>query len=165
MKNRVQRLPLFCLAVTLCLSACGKTDSEQQGASVPFGTYVYTYEDGSTSQITVDAHTFRIRNGDYSSCASFAIASRIFAASAEAQKEGLQLSDAEKSRIIDEANHFDFASYDGLEVPYDLEELYGTDVNLNAKNENGEPIWGLGLTYYGDDRTIGFGDGYYVLQE
>ena len=81
------------------------------------------------------------------------------------KKEGLQLSDAEKNRIIDEANHFDFAAYDGLEVPYDLEELYGTDVNLNAKNENGEPIWGLGLTYYGDDRTIGFGDGYYVLQE
>ena len=161
MKNRVQRLPLFCLAVTLCLSACSKTDSEQQSASVPF----YTYEDGSTSQITVDAHTFRIQNGDYSSCAPFAIASRIFAASAEVKKEGLQLSDAEKNRIIDEANHFDFAAYDGLEVPYDLEELYGTDVNLNAKNENGEPIWGLGLTYYGDDRTIGFGDGYYVLQE
>lgn len=156
---------LLCLAAILCLSACGKTDSEQQSASVPFGTYVYTYEDGSTSQITVDAHTFRIQNGDYSSCASFAIASRIIAASAEAQKEGLLLSDAEKSRIIDEANHFDFAAYDGLEVPYDLEELYGTDVNLNAKNENGEPIWGLGLTYYGDDRTIGFGDGYYVLQE
>lgn len=156
---------MLCLAAILCLSACGKTDSEQQSASVPFGTYVYTYEDGSTSQITVDAHTFRIQNGDYSSCASFAIASRIIAASAEAQKEGLLLSDAEKSRIIDEANHFDFASYDGLGVPYDLEELYGTDVNLNAKNENGEPIWGLGLTYYGDDRTIGFGDGYYVLQE
>lgn len=163
MKKR--RFAMLCLAVTLCLSACSKTDSEQQSASVPFGTYVYTYEDGSTSQITVDAHTFRIQNGDYSSCAPFAIASRIFAASAEVKKEGLQLSDAEKNRIIDEANHFDFAAYDGLEVPYDLEELYGTDVNLNAKNENGEPIWGLGLTYYGDDRTIGFGDGYYVLQE
>lgn len=159
MKKR--RFAMLCLAVTLCLSACGKTDSEQQGASVPFGTY----EDGSTSQITVDAHTFRIQNGDYSSCAPFAIASRIFAASAEVKKEGLQLSDAEKSRIIDEANSFDYAAYDGLEVPYDLGELYGTDVNLNAKNENGEPIWGLGLTYYGDDRTIGFGDGHYVLQE
>ena len=63
MKNRVQRLPLFCLAVTLCLSACSKTDSEQQSASVPFGTYVYTYEDGSTSQITVDAHTSGSRMG------------------------------------------------------------------------------------------------------
>lgn len=163
MKKR--RFAMLCLAVTLCLSACGKTDLEQQSASVPFGTYVYTSEDGSTSQITVDAHTFRIQNGDYSYCAQIAIASRIFAASAEVKKEGLQLSDAEKNRIIDEANHFDFAAYDGLEVPYDLEVLYETDVNLNAKNENGEPIWGLGLTYYGDDRTIGFGDGYYVLQE
>lgn len=88
---------MLCLAVTLCLSACGKTDSEQQSASVPFGTYVYTSEDGSTSQITVDAHTFRIQNGDYSYCAQIAIASRIFAASAEVKKEGLQLSDAEKT--------------------------------------------------------------------
>lgn len=163
MKKR--QFAMLCLAVTLCLSACGKTDSEQQSASVPFGTYVYTYEDGSTSQITVDAHTFRIQNGDYSYCAQIAAGRRLLAAWGEQHKEGYSLSDEEKNKIVEEVNSFDYAAYDGLEVPYDLEELYGTDVNLNAKNENGEPIWGLGLTYYGDDRTIGFGDGYYVLQE
>ena len=26
----------------------------------------------------------------------------------------------------DDVHQFDFAAYDGLEVPYDLEELYGT---------------------------------------
>ena len=163
MKKR--QFAMLCLAAILCLSACSKTDSEQQSASVPFGTYVYTYEDGSTSQITVDAHTFRIQNGDYSYCAQIAAGRRLLAAWGEQHKEGYSLSDEEKNKIVEEVNSFDYAAYDGLEVPYDLEELYGTDVNLNAKNENGEPIWGLGLTYYGDDRTIGFGDGYYVLQE
>lgn len=163
MKKR--RFAMLCLAVTLCLSACSKTDSEQQSASVPFGTYVYTYEDGSTSRITVDAHTFRIQNGDYSYCAQIAAGRRLFAAWGEQDKKGYSLSDEEKNKIVEEANSFDYAAYDETSVPYYLERMEEPDVNLIAENENGEPIWGLQLTYYGDDRTIGFGDGYYVLQE
>ena len=116
MKKR--QFAMLCLAVTLCLSACGKTDSEQQSASVPFGTYVYTYEDGSTSQITVDAHTFRIQNGDYSYCAQIAAGRRLFAALGEQHKEGYSLSDEEKDKIVEEANSFDYAAYDETSVPY-----------------------------------------------
>ncbi|MGN0591090.1 hypothetical protein [Ruminococcus sp.] len=166
MGTRLHGLLALCCAMVLCLCACGKTDPEpQQGVSVPLGTYTYTYEDGSTSQIVVEEKTFTIENGDYTSCPAFAAANHIFAASAEASKEGLRLSEEEKQRIAEEAGQFDFAAYDGVAVPYDLEQVDETDVNLNGETENGEPIWGLQLSYHGNDGTIGFGDGCYVLQQ
>lgn len=162
------RLPQFltaCFMTLTCFSGCNETpQGNQQELSVPFGTYAYTYEDGSVSQIIVDETSFMIQNGDYQYCPSIAALTRIEDAVIHAQAEGLALSEDAQKQIAEEAKSLDFSSYDHVAVPYHLELVDVNVVNLVAEDENHEKIWGLQLTYYADDSTIGFGDGYYVLQ-
>lgn len=167
MKQSISFFSLFCILTMFWLNGCGLIDSDSTvELSVPYGTYVFTGEDGTTAQIVVDADSVTIQNGNYDKCAAFHTILAIDRAKAQAQAEGFQLTEEQKNEIQAETEAIDFSAYDGQVLAYDPEQFDETTVNLIPLDEDQSPIWGLLLSYHADTGILGsLGNRAYLLQE
>ena len=151
---------IFCMAL---FCACSAEESKLK-YDIPLGTYRYIHEDGKVSDIILTKDTVKYVNVDLELCREVSSFERYIAASAKANAEGRELTEAEIQELRKKDEAVDFNSLQNKELAYIISDETDFSVNISAMDENGEPIYGLEATFYLEEKQLGF-DEYYILVE
>ena len=157
------RIFLKALAGICCIALlmCGCSTSEEERIKVPTGTYCATRPDNTVTEIILTDKTITINNSEFLHCNELATIERVFSERADAAAEGLKLTEEDEKKIADECMAIDFKKYNGVPLSYRIADTGENECNIHTFDEEGEKIWGLFMTYYGNDGTIGFEEFYY----
>ena len=162
----MKRIRFVIISVILILSVFSLSGCKKSEPTIPLGTYTFTNEDGSISEIVLEKDTVCFKNADFSYAAIIYAGQRMMSDSREADNEGTPLSKEESDEIFRKYKEsIDFSPYESNPVNYFTEYSEGDQsIQLYTLDENGDEILGLQATYYLKDKTLGFADDYFTLE-
>ena len=161
----MKRIRFIIFSVILILSVYSLSGCKKSEPTIPLGTYTFTNEDGSISEIVLEKDTVCFKNADFTYTEIMYAFQCTQSDSKEADNEGAPLSKEERDEIFRKYKEsIDFSPYESKPVNYFTEyEEEEQFIQLYTLDENGDEILGLQATYYLKDKTLGFADDYFTL--